>query len=99
MICAIHHAPVGIDVEFIRPLDLRITRFACTEKDWDFVNEKADQKEKEMRFFRLWTAKEAYIKFHGKVLADLKSVEYQDIKDRCEILEYGGYIVTVYTEE
>ena len=99
VVCGIHNFPIGVDVEFIRPLDLRITRFACTEKDLDFINCGEDQKEKELRFFRLWTAKEAFIKFHGGILADLKSVEYEDIKDRCQIFESDGYIATVYTEE
>lgn len=98
VVCGIHHSPIGVDVEFIRPLDLRITRFACTEKDLDFINCGEDQKEKELRFFRLWTAKEAFIKFHGKILADLKSIDYESISPNCQCLSFDGYMATIYTE-
>ncbi len=98
-VCAVHDFPVGIDVEFIRPLDLRVTRFACTEGDLDFINTASTQTEKEYLFFKLWTAKEAFIKFHGKVLADLKTVEYRDIKDNCQYFEQSGYIISVYSEK
>ena len=98
-VCAVHDFPVGIDVEFICPLDLRVTRFACTEGDLEFLNTASTQTEKELLFFKLWTAKEAFIKFHGKVLADLKTVEYRDIKDNCDFYEYDGYVVSIYSEK
>ncbi len=97
VVCAVDDFPIGIDVEFIRPLDMRITRFACTDKDLEFINSSKDQKEKELLFFKLWTAKEAFIKFHGKVLADLKTIKYEDIKDNCVFYEHDGYMVSVYS--
>ncbi len=99
VICAVHDFPVGIDVEFIRPLDLRVTRFACTERDLDFINSGKDQKEIELLFFKLWTAKEAFIKLHGKVLADLKTIDFENIKENCVFYESYGYVVSVYSEK
>ncbi len=98
VICAVSHSPIGVDVEFIRPLDLRITKFACTEKDLAFLNS-CDENQKELNFFKLWTAKEAFIKFHGKVLADLKTVDYESLIPNCKVLEFDGYIATIYKEE
>lgn len=98
VVCVVNDSPVGVDIEFIRPLDLRVTRFACTEKDLAFLNS-CDENQKELNFFRLWTAKEAFIKFHGKVLADLKTVDYESLIPNCKVLEFDGYIATIYKEE
>ena len=57
---------IGVDIEKIRQADLRVLRkFACErEKIW--VESGADESERNRRFFALWTAKEAYIKYMGK---------------------------------
>ena len=86
VVCAVDDSPVGIDVEFIRPLDLRITKFACTERDLEFLNTASTQTEKELLFFKLWTAKEAFIKFHGRVLADLKTIDFENIKEKTSFI-------------
>ncbi|MBE6692613.1 MAG: 4'-phosphopantetheinyl transferase superfamily protein [Ruminococcaceae bacterium] len=99
VVCAVDDSPVGIDVEVIRPLDLRITKFACTERDLDFINTASTQTEKELLFFKLWTAKEAFIKFHGRVLADLKTIDFENIQENCEFFEENGYIISVYSEK
>lgn len=99
VVCAVHRFPVGVDIEFIRPLDLRITKFACTEKDLILINELETDSEKEIMFFKLWTAKEAFIKFHGKVLADLKTVDYEAISKNCTFFELDNYIAAIYTEK
>lgn len=99
VVCVVHRFPVGVDIEFIRPLDLRVTRFACTHKDLEFINSAEDEGEKERRFFKLWTAKEAYIKLHGKVLADLKTIDYEAISKNCTFFELDNYIAAIYNEK
>lgn len=98
VICALNNAPIGVDIEFIRPIDFRITKFACSLQEEEFLAEATDENEKQERFFKLWTAKEAFIKFHGLVLADIKDISYEEIKNRCDIYTFDGYIATVYRE-
>ena len=61
--CAVSDNPVGVDIERIRKMDLRVSRyfFSQHEKDYIFASsEKANQ-----RFTEVWTKKEAYLKFLG----------------------------------
>lgn len=66
--CAIDNRPVGIDVESIKPVDLKIAeRFFSKDEYRELL-----EKDEEMRltyFYMLWTLKESYIKADGKGLA------------------------------
>ncbi|MBQ8893859.1 MAG: 4'-phosphopantetheinyl transferase superfamily protein [Clostridia bacterium] len=73
---AVDEQPIGIDIEVLRPIDLRITRKVCTEKDLLHL-EKGDP---QLRFFEIWTAKEAYFKRLGTGITDLKGISYTDLK-------------------
>lgn len=73
---AIAHRPIGIDLEYIRPLDdlLKIAkRFFCQSEYALIESLPPDQKPK--AFFHLWTCKEAYLKATGEGLAGLQHVE------------------------
>lgn len=95
-VCAVSQYPIGVDVEFIRDIDMRITRFACTGKDMEYIFGTEDGEERKMRFFRIWTAKEAYFKYHGTGISHLKEISYTDIRDNCQTEIYDGYMITVY---
>lgn len=88
VVCAISDYPVGIDVEVIRPIDLNMAKRICTDKDltYLFAHSPLDKalteyEEHDMliRFFRIWTAKEAYFKCLGTGISDLKSIDYDSI--------------------
>ncbi len=72
--CAVSTENVGIDIEKIKPVKTALINYVCTsdEKEYVFSNSKqTDQtliteKETLIRFFKVWTAKEAYFKRHGK---------------------------------
>ena len=71
--CAVSEAPVGIDIEQLRPIRPALMRRVCTEQELRYVGEDSG------RFLQLWTAKEAYLKFTGEGIAyDLRSVEVAD---------------------
>ncbi|MDJ0660069.1 MAG: 4'-phosphopantetheinyl transferase superfamily protein [Crocosphaera sp.] len=58
---------IGVDVEYIRPMleaDNLAKRF-FSEKEFEYIRELSPE-EKDKGFFRLWTAKEAYLKAIGQ---------------------------------
>ena len=80
--CAIGSSPVGIDIERVRPINLNICRHVCLPEEMAYLNP-APQDPAEplcqdmqtlLRFYEIWTAKEAYYKRQGTGITDLKKV-------------------------
>ncbi len=80
VVCAINDTPVGIDIEKIRKVDLAIAKRICNSSELEYLFGFAptsedfrvtEDREIQLRFFELWTAKEAYAKFLGKGLASI----------------------------
>ena len=74
VVCAVDAHPVGIDIELIRPIDLSVAKRVCTDEELlyifghkptnaDFVYTKDE--EILMRFFEMWTRKEANFKLNN----------------------------------
>lgn len=83
VVCAVSDKPVGIDIEQIRPIDLRVAKrvfnedelqylfgFSPTDKDFTLSEDTSIL----TRFFEVWTAKEATVKCSGIGIADIKNV-------------------------
>ncbi len=101
VVCAVNDKPVGIDVEQIRPIDLKVAKrvfnkeelqylfgFSPTNKDY-VLTENIDIL---TRFFEIWTAKEATVKCSGLGIADIRNiVSYKQIKK----LTIDNYIISV----
>ena len=62
-VCALSGAPVGVDVELVRPLRQNVARRFFTAGEQAYL-EQCPERE----FFRLWTRKESFIKALGKGL-------------------------------
>ncbi|MCL2318771.1 MAG: 4'-phosphopantetheinyl transferase superfamily protein [Treponema sp.] len=62
--CAVADKPVGIDIELIRNVDLRIAERLCTLDEMDYIMEGPQMQ----RFYEVWTKKECRIKWEGKGL-------------------------------
>ncbi len=60
---------IGVDIEAVRPVNLRIAEGYFTESDRRYLAQAVDEQERRYRFFALWTAKEAYLKLHGAGLS------------------------------
>ncbi|MBR5223489.1 MAG: 4'-phosphopantetheinyl transferase superfamily protein [Clostridia bacterium] len=96
VVCAVDKTPIGIDIEEIRPIDLSIAKRICTDLELQYIfgftpNNKdfklTEDTEILVRFFEIWTAKEAYAKFIGKGLAIIsepikKNIEKVVIDDK-----------------
>ncbi len=68
VICTIDDLPIGIDIEKIKPIDMKISkRFFSNEEVKSFMNKKIV--DREAYFYDLWTLKESYIKAVGKGLS------------------------------
>ena len=79
--CALSREPVGIDIERIRPINLKMCRHVCREEEKayllsgkEYEEEVCEDPEILQRFFEIWTAKEAYFKKCGTGITDLRSV-------------------------
>lgn len=60
---AISDCAVGVDVEYLRPVNLRAVERFFSEKEKEYVY--SDSSDKTARFFEIWTRKEAVVKAKG----------------------------------
>ena len=67
MVCAIGEAPLGIDIEILRPIDLKIAKRFFAPDEFHYIRT-APAYEQQRLFFEIWTKKEAYIKYRGEGL-------------------------------
>ena len=103
VVCAVSEKPIGIDIEKIRPINLSIAKRVCTDdellelfgrvpKEDDFGY--TDNAQVLTSFFKLWCAKEAYVKCIGKGLsAGLK------FTPKCKCVVQDGYVVCIYEQQ
>ena len=103
VICAASSLPVGVDIEKIRPVNLKTAKQFCSDDELLCLfghkpseNEFTAVSEGEIlkRFFRLWTKKEAYGKFTGEGLF------FKNTDAECDeffIEDAEGYIIAVCT--
>ncbi len=96
VICAVSDSEIGVDAELIRDIDLRIAKFACTDEDFKYLNETEDSSERKLRFFRIWTAKEAYVKYCGTGISYLKDINFRDIEKNCQFYREDEYLIAIY---
>ena len=84
VVAAVSKSPVGIDVERIREISPFIAKkyFCPNEQRYLFGHDARDTDfehpllpDARMRFFELWTAKEAYLKCRGTGMTHVKSVD------------------------
>lgn len=71
--CAVYDKPIGIDVQKMKDTDfVSIAKRAFTKKEQDVFN-KISQEDMKTQFYKIWTAKESYIKLLGTGLKDLRN--------------------------
>ncbi|MBO5222144.1 MAG: 4'-phosphopantetheinyl transferase superfamily protein [Clostridia bacterium] len=63
--CVCGDTPVGIDIELNRPVMAAAQERICTPEEWDYLSEPTSESERCLRFFELWTKKEAIFKMDG----------------------------------
>jgi len=66
--CALSDQPVGIDIECIKEIDMRIADRFFTAQETAHILSAPEDMRKRQRFFEVWTKKESRIKWEGKGL-------------------------------
>lgn len=101
---AIHEGPIGIDAERIREVSPRLAKkYFCDEENFyvfgheprDIDFEHMASPDVRMRFFEIWTAKEAYLKRLGEGLSHLRTVNTTRYPFERHIIG-NEYLVTIY---
>lgn len=74
-VCVLSRQPVGIDIEKIRPYNVKVAHRILSEEEWVSLQKSED---KDRDFIRFWTLKEAYGKYTGEGLGtDFKNVKFK----------------------
>lgn len=97
VVCVVADNPVGIDVEKIRQIDLKVAKRVYTQDEIDYLYG-GDETAILERFFELWTAKEAYLKFLGCGIVDKLNEMYVNTENVL-VQKDGEYIISIYSEK
>ncbi len=87
--CVIDDRPIGIDVEYIRPVERNLMEYVCTARERTYVLESEDPT---LRFFEVWTAKEACYK-RGDHHEGLRAIETGSLTKQTFVID--GYYLTI----
>ena len=106
VVCAISDNSVGIDIERVKPIGVNILRRVCTDVDLEYIfgdtvtinNIPDNFNDKQLcRFYEVWTAKEAYFKYIGTGIKNLKSISMNELFEKRQIVNISDYIITIIT--
>lgn len=75
--CVLSDREAGIDLERVRRYNEKTARRFCSDREWNWLQ---DQKDMDSEWIRIWTRKEAYVKYLGRgIRMDLRCVDTFDI--------------------
>ncbi len=74
-----HPTPVGLDIEVLKPIDMRLKNRICTDSDLEYLSQSQTEAQENLNLLKIWTAKEAYFKMTGTGITNFKSISYKDI--------------------
>ena len=105
VVCAVADTPVGIDIEKIRPINLKTAKKFCNEDELLYIfghmpaeNDFAETTDTVLltRFFEIWTKKEAY----GKCIGEGLCFEIPENNYKFEVFyDIDGYIITLCSKQ
>ena len=91
---------IGIDIEKIRAIKLRVAKRFFTKNEYNYVMER----DSNYRFLEIWTKKEAYMKFVGKGFAmglnsfDTTEENFNN-KYNMSTVDIDGYVISICNDQ
>lgn len=103
---AVCDKPVGIDIESVRKVSLKLAKKVCTQKELEYIfkklpdeNDYLSQKTEHIkRFLEIWTIKEAYFKCIGTGITDFQSLDAFGNDFKKTKIENNDYIMHIVTK-
>ena len=93
---AVDEHPIGIDVESIRKVSSSLMEYTMNEQECALIRSSA---EPDRAFIRLWTQKEAYLKYLGTGISnDMRDVLNEADASHFITEDHGSYILSLYHE-
>ncbi|MCO5388442.1 4'-phosphopantetheinyl transferase superfamily protein [Desulfosporosinus sp.] len=96
IVCAVSDEPVGVDIERAKKFNKRIAERFFTQNELNYIF--TDRRNQDKRFAKIWTRKEAYVKWKGKgMMIPFKSFDVLRLDNNVFInTKYvGGYVISV----
>lgn len=99
VVCAVGDAPLGVDVERIRPAPSALARRCFTDAERALLDA-APEGERDACFWRIWTGKEALVKRTGEGLAALRRADTCALSAgvRLSWQQRGEYLIAIAEE-
>lgn len=94
--CALNDAPIGIDAERIKPRSSSLAKRVCVPEELEYLQNAASDEERLVRFYEIWTAKEAWFKKLGTGIQNLQSVNTLSLPR--QVFRMEDYLVTILYE-
>lgn len=92
LIVAVHNDEIGVDVESVRPLNEELAAYVMNDNELYLIHSEAQP---EIAFVRLWTQKEAVLKYLGTgITNNLKNILPND-DCNLQTIERNNYIYTI----
>ncbi len=92
VVCAVFSGAVGVDAQKVSEYKENLAKKVCSQNELKQIETSGD---KALEFTKLWTKKEAYLKFLGTGIQrlDLKNVS-DNIESNIWQMVYDGYVIT-----
>ncbi len=93
-VLAVSDSEVGVDVERVKKANFKIAKRYFLPNEAQYIGDD------DIRFFEVWTKKEAFLKYKGTGLSGgLKGVNVFDCRPNIETFFIDGYVISVCCEK